>query len=392
MNRLFGSRILLLTLLLALISAASVPAADDVAALVATIKAVGKEGAGNPAASQAWSALARLGPGALPAVLAGFEDDNPVVINWLRAAADAIGDRALRDKKLLPARVLETFLLDTNNPAAGRYAAYQWLLRADPTAQARLLPGFLRDRSPELRRESVETRLQAAKIALAKGDKTAATLSLREALSGACDKDQVDRIANNLDEQGIKVDVAAHFGFIRSWQVIGPFDNAGGTKLPVVYAPEKTIDLKATCKGKGNVACRWTPFTTDLPYGKLDFNKAIAHQKGVIAYAWVAVDSPTERPAELRIGTATGIKAFHNGKEVLCDDEYFTGIPDMDRFVIPITLRAGKNEILIKVGQNEDKGPWTEQWFFQARICDSTGAAIPLHVTAKPAATPAGRS
>jgi hypothetical protein len=367
-------------------------AADDVGALVATIKAVGKEGAGNPAASRAASALARLGPDALPAVLAGFDDDNPIVTNWLRAAADSIGEQAVRDKKPLPARTLELFLLDTNNAAAGRYAAYQWLVRADPTASARLLPVFLHDRSADLRRESVETRLQAARSAMAKSDKAAATLALREALSGACDKDQVDRIANSLEEQGIKVDLAAHFGFIRSWQVIGPFDNSGGKNLGVAYPPEKGIDLAAAWKGKDHVVCRWAPFTTDQPYGKVDFNKAVCHKKGVIAYALVAVDSPTERPAELRIGTATGIKAFHNGKEVLCNEEYFTGIPDMDRFVIPITLKAGKNEVLIKVGQNEDVGPWTEQWFFQARICDSTGAAIPLNATTKPPGSHAGPS
>src|SRR5262249_51357878 len=158
---------------------------------------------------------------------------------------------------------LESLLLDTTNSAAGRYGAYQWLVRADPAAAARLRPGFLHDKSPDLRRESVETRLQAAKSALAKGDKTAATLALPEALSGACDKDQVEGIANGLKEQGISVDLAAHFGFIRSWQVIGPFDNTGGKKLPVVYPPEKEIDLAATWKGKDDVACRWMPFTTD---------------------------------------------------------------------------------------------------------------------------------
>jgi hypothetical protein len=381
---------MLLVLPLALMSVVPSSAADYVGGLVATIKAVGKEGAGNPAASKAWRALTRHGPDVLPAICAGFDDDNPIVTNWLRAAADAIGEQAIRDKKPLPARALEAFLLDTEHPAAGRYVAYQWLVRADPTAQARLLPGFLHDKSPELRRESVETRLLTAKSALAQGDKTAATLALQEALSGAADKDQVDRIANSLDEQGIKIDLAAHFGFIKSWQVIGPFDNSGGTKLTVVYPPENGIDLKATCKGKGDAACCWAPFTTDRPDGKVDFQKAIGRQKGVIAYAWVAVDSPSERPAELRVGTATGIKAFHNGKEILIDEEYFTGIPEMDRFVVPITLKPGKNEFLIKVGQNEDKGPWTEQWFFQARICDSTGAAIPLN--APSAARPAGPS
>ena len=225
MHSFFDRRTILLVLPLALVSPVPLTAADDAKPLVAAIKAVGKEGAGNPAASKAWQALARLDPDALPATLAGFDDDNPIVTNWLRAAADAIGEQALRDKKALPARALEAFLVDTKNPAAGRYVAYQWLVRADPTAPVRLLPGFLHDRSPELRRESVETRLKTAKRALAKGDKNAAIAALREGFSGACDKDQVDSIAKSLKEQGINVDVAAHFGFIKSWQVIGPFED-----------------------------------------------------------------------------------------------------------------------------------------------------------------------
>src|SRR6516165_8468921 len=155
-----------LTLLLFLLLATPLRAADDVPALVATIKAVGKEGAGNPAAAKAWQALTHLGPDALPAILAGFDDDNPVATNWLRAATDDIGERSLREKKPLPAAALEKFLLDMKNSAACRQAAYKWLVRADPTAPARLLPGFLHDRSPELRRDAVETRIDAASKAL----------------------------------------------------------------------------------------------------------------------------------------------------------------------------------------------------------------------------------
>ena len=44
----------------------------------------------------------------------------------------------------------------------------------DPTTPARLLPGFLHDRSPELRRDAVAARLDAANASLKKGDKSAA--------------------------------------------------------------------------------------------------------------------------------------------------------------------------------------------------------------------------
>jgi hypothetical protein len=356
MDRLSCRTIAPLTLLFALSSFAPLAATDNVTSLVATIKTVGKEGAGNPVASEAWQALSQLGPDALPAILAGFEDDNPVVTNWLRAAADTIGERAVREKKQLPAAALETFLLDARNSAAGRHCAYRWLVRADAATPTRLLPGLLYDRSPELRRDAVAARIDRANAALQRKDKPAAVAALREALSGACDRDQVDGIAKKLKEQGIEVDLAAHFGFVRSWYIIGPFDNAAGTQLTVVYPPEKSFDLTAGFKGKDDVDCRWRPFVTDDPYGKVDLNKAVGKKKGVLAYARVVVESPVRRRAEVRVGTATALKVFCNGKELLSCDEYYHGIPEMDQFVVPVTLKAGRNEILIKVCQNEDTG------------------------------------
>jgi hypothetical protein len=389
MKTLFPGRKVFLTMALALSFAATLRAADDVNALLATIKAVGKEGAGNPAATKAWQALARLGPDALPAILAGIDDDNPVAANWLRNAVDAIGERTLKAKQSLPAAALEKFLLDTKNSAAGRRAAYEWLVHVDPAAPARLLPGFLHDRSQELRRDAVATRIDAAGAALKKGDKAAAVAALQEALSGACDKDQVDDIAKKLKEQGVEVDLAAHFGFVRSWQLLAPFDNPKGTNFAVSYPPEKGVDLSATYEGKAGAVCRWVPFVTAAPYGEVDLNKAIGKKKGAIAYAQAAVEVPAGRRAELRVGCINSLKVFHNGKEVFSCEECHHGA-EMDQYIIPVTLKAGRNELLLKVCQNEQKEVWAQAWSFQARLCDATGAAVPFSVQAKP--TPAGQS
>lgn len=389
MDRFLHTRTARLTLLVAVASAAPLRAADDVPALLAAVKAVGKEGNGNPAASKAWQALARLGPDALPAILAGFDDDNPVATNWLRAAVDAVAGRTLKDKKPLPAAALEKLVLDTKNSAAGRRAAYEWLVRVDPSAPARLLPGFLHDRSPELRRDAVAVRLEAANAALAKGDKPAAVAALREALSGACDKDQVDEIAKKLKEQGVAVDLAAHFGFVRTWQLVAPFDNPKGANFAVVYPPEKGVDLTATYKGKGGAECRWAPFTTDKPYGEVDLNKALGKKKGAIAYARAVVVSEGARRAEIRVGCINALKVFYNGKEVFACEECHHG-SEMDQYIIPVTLKAGRNELLLKVCQNEQTEPWAQEWSFQARLCDATGAAIPVTVETPPSSGKAG--
>jgi hypothetical protein len=389
MDRFLPTRTARLTLLAVLVSSTPLHAADDVQALLATVKSVGKEGAGNPAAAKAWQALARLNPDALPAVLAGLDDDNPVTTNWLRAAADAVAERAVKEKKPLPAAALEKFLLDTKNSAAGRRVAYEWLVRVDPSAPGRLLPGFLHDRSPELRRDAVAVRLEAASAALAKGDKPATVAALREALSGASDKDQVDDIAKKLKEQGVAVDLAAHFGFVKSWHLIAPFDNPKGANFAVAYPPEKGVDLAAAYTGKGGAECRWAPFTTDKPYGEVDLNKALGKKKGAIAYARAVVVSEGERRAEIRVGCINALKVFHNGKEVFGCEECHHG-SEMDQYVIPVTLKAGRNELLLKVCQNEQTEPWAQDWSFQARLCDATGAALPVTVETQPAAGKAG--
>src|SRR6266516_1514122 len=82
--------------------------------LLARIKAVGKEGAGNPAAARAWRELVQLGPATLCDVLAGIEDDT-VSANWLRSAVDAIAERELKAGRVLPAKALEAFVRDTKN-------------------------------------------------------------------------------------------------------------------------------------------------------------------------------------------------------------------------------------------------------------------------------------
>jgi hypothetical protein len=358
-------------------------AGNDIPSQIAGIRAVGREGAGNARAAQAWQTLARSGPEALPEILAAFDDDNGIATNWLRSAADAVGERALREKKALPVARLEQLVLDTKNSAAGRRAAYEWLTRADASAAARLLPRFLHDRSPELRRDAVALLVEKAGAAGAKGDKAAAVAALREALSGACDKDQVDDIAKKLKEQGVAVDLAAHFGFIRTWQLVAPFDNPKGTKFAVAYPPEKGVDLTAAYKGKADAECRWTPFTTEDSYGQVNLNKALGKKKGAIAYACVAVVSGAERRVEFRLGSQNAIKVFHNGKEVFGCEEYHHGT-DMDQYVVPVRLKAGRNEFLVKVCQNEQSEPWAQTWGFQARLCDSTGAAVPFVIETAP--------
>src|SRR5262245_9249001 len=117
--------------------------AQEIGPLTAPIKAVGKEGEGNVEARAAWKKLAALPAAKLPEVLKASNGAGPVAANWLRAAVDTIGERAEAGGTPLPKEALEAFVRDRQNDGWGRRLAYDWLVRADPAAPGRLLPGML---------------------------------------------------------------------------------------------------------------------------------------------------------------------------------------------------------------------------------------------------------
>jgi hypothetical protein len=365
-----------------LLAALAAPAGEIDPAL-ARIRAVGREGSGNPEAAAAWKELSRRGPDDLPAILAGMDGAGPTAANWIRAAADAVAERAVAEGRPLPAARLEAFVKDTSHNPAARRIAYEWLARIDDSTPRRLLGGMLHDPSPELRRDAVAAAIREAKAVQAAGKKQEAVAGWRKAFDGALDKDQVDNTVQALKELGVTVDVAGHFGFIRHWHLAASFPNPQGRDFNTVYPPEKGVDLAATYSGKNGAVVRWKPYTTNDPFGAVDLNKVLGKHKGAIAYAYAVVDSPREQPVEVHAGSFTSIKIFLNGKLIAARDEYHHGI-DIDQHIGRGVLKAGRNEVLLKVCQNEQEEAWAQAWLFQARLCDAGGAAVPFRENKEP--------
>jgi hypothetical protein len=347
----------------------AVAAADD------PLPQIKKIGHGDDSAV-AWRQVVANGPDALVAVLKAMDDVDPVASNYLRTAVDAIGENALAAHTTLPIKDLEAFIGDPKHAPAARRLAYEWLARADKTAPDRLLPDMLLDPSAELRRDAVAVVIEKARSLRDKDDKDAATAAYRKALTGACDEDQVKEIAAALEKLGAPVDLAAHFGFVRDWRLVASFDNSAGSQFKTVYPPEKGVDLQAVYKGKNGADAAWKEAVSKDPYGIVDLNKVIGKEKGVIAYAYAVVDSPTERPVQVRAGSYNAIKIFLNGKEIFARDEYHHGMA-VDQHSAAGILKAGRNELLLKVCQNEQSEPWAQNWSFQVRLCDAVGAAVP---------------
>ncbi len=366
---------------------------------VAAIRAVDHEGKGNVAAAAAWKVLAAAPPSSLPDVLAAMDGANPLAANWLRAAVDSIVARAGGAGKV-PLDALERFLADVKHDPRARRLAFDLVKEADPSRAEKLLDGMAEDPSVELRRDAVAKLVAAAKALEAAGSKEEALAAYRRAFGAARNVEQIQALATSIRDLGGEVDLTRHFGFLRSWRIIGPFDNTGGKGFAAVYPPETAIDPAAELDGKeGKVA--WQPVESGDEYGIVNVNlvypppappadaKAPEGEtkeglKGVVAYAVTEFDAAEARPAELRLGCKNAWKIWLNGAPVFEREEYHRGM-EIDQYRMPIRLRKGPNTILVKICQDEQRRPWTTEWEFQLRVCDEVGTAI--HPAGAPAAS-----
>ena len=343
---------------------------------VAVLRAVGAEGRGNDAAAAAWKRVAAAPGSAVPALLESMDGANDYALNWLRSAIESIEqrERATRTSGTsLPARQIEAFLKDTRHHPKARRLAYEILTHIDPPAAARLLPGFVSDPANELRRDAVNL-LASNAAQKAATDKAGAIAAYREALGHAREADQLDDLAKRLTDLGEKVDLQKTFGWVTGWRLVGPFDNTGGSGFDTAFPPESGINLTAEYDGKkGRV--RWVDFTSKNDYGLIDFNAPFGLIKEVTGYAVTEFWADKPRTVQLRLGCKNGWKIWVNGSFVFGRDEYHRSM-EIDQYRLPIQLKSGRNEILVKCCQNEQTEDWTKEWEFQLRLTDDQGTPI----------------
>ncbi len=363
----------------------------ELAGKIRTIRAVESDGRGNQEAGLAWRELVQAPVQSLPEILAAIDEANPLAANYLRSAVETIAQRETKKGGQLPAAEFEKFVRDVRHDPRARRLAYELLTGVDASASDRIIPEMLNDPSVEFRRDAVARLMEQAPRKLAAGDQKEARLLLIEALSGARDEDQVQALKTQLEALGEKVDLPRHFGFLSNWQLVAPFDNTEKKGLTEVYPPEKDLNLAAEYEGKEGQKIHWIEHTTSHEYGVVDLAKALGPFKGSVAYAVAEFQSDERRAVEFRLGTPNSWKVWLNGELLFAREEYHRGM-NLDQYKMRGTLHAGKNQILIKVCQNEQTEEWAQRWQFQFRVCDPTGTAIlSTDRVRRPAAAEGGR-
>ena len=346
--------------------------ADDVATNVDAILKVDRLGTGHAAAVPAAKQLGKEPATALVPILQGMDRANPVSDNWLRGVFEEIADRTLKDGKSLPKFELEQFALDRTHGAQSRKLAFDWLIKIDPSAADRLVPGMVDDPSAEFRRDSVQRLIDSAKAA--EKEESKSKHLYRQAFAAAIDPDQVELVTKALSKLGDKPDLKRQLGLLDDWWLIGPFDNHERIGFAAAYAPESEIALDKKYPGKGEEVA-WVKKQSGNGQAVMDLNKLFAPHKGAVMYAYREFVAERGQAVEIRLGTPNGWKLWVNGELAFAHEEYHLTMR-MDQYRVPLSLKPGINRILLKVCQDEQSVEWAQRWQFQLRVCDSSGKAF----------------
>jgi transglutaminase-like putative cysteine protease/Flp pilus assembly protein TadD len=158
-------------------------------------------------------------------------------------------------------------------------------------------------------------------------------------------------------------------GYIRTWRVVGPFDNEGKTGFAHEYEPEAlrmaAVDRDARFEGRERPV-GWRDYPDVGHFGYVSFDAVFRPDTNVCAYAETWVTSERAQPLSLWIGGGGAIAAWWNGQEVLRDAAYRQ--PDPDRASVMVGAQQGPNRLLVKACAS------TATWGFYARLGDATGA------------------
>lgn len=348
-------------------------ATPEAEAAVKAVRSVQNEGKGHREAILAAKKLSSLPADQLTTVLAAMDGAGELPTNWLRTCVETISQNAQAKGQKLPVDALEKFLAEKSHSPRGRRLAYELIAAVDAEVAKRLVGEMLSDPSLELRRDAVaQFTAEGEKLLASEEEKGLAIL--KKAFQASRDLDQIKDLSAKLKDKKQEVDLATHMGYLMTWRIVGPFDNGGDKGWDVAYAPEQGVDVAATYEGqKGKV--NWIEHTTKDDYGVVDLTQVLDKHKGAITYAYTEFVSPEEVTADLRLGSINATKLWLNGELLGANHVYHAGM-EVDQYMMKGKLKKGKNQILIKVCQNEQTEPWAQRWQFQLRICDSIGTAI----------------
>lgn len=355
---------------------------------LAALAKAGPNGAGSAAAQAAADRLRQSGPELLPRLLRVMDDANAVGANWARTVFEDIADRAAdqngkdQPAPAWPLTALQDHIRDRSRSGRSRRLALRLVERLDPAFAPPWLLSCRDD--PEFRIDAVDATLRSGDDAAKAGDRDSARKLYRLAFSHARESDQVLLATRKLSESGEAVDPIRHLGLVTRWHLVGPFDAPGTSGFDTAFPPQDLsvrFDPQAKFTGTTPAGNGWKKHETRDRLGQVDLIQALAAAREAVGYAYAELDTPLARAAQLRCSADDNLAVWLNGQQVLARRQWLNGTR-LDRFIAPIQLQAGVNRLLVKICQGPQHADPAvpNNWSFQLRLCDETGAGIPFTI------------
>ncbi len=202
-----------------------------------------------------------------------------------------------------------------------------------------------------------------------KRDREAGIQTLRGLLDGVHDAPGQTLVCKALAETGFDLYAEAkQNGAVRVWQITGPvpFDGVQNG-IDKAWIGEPDIDLARPIKTDSRPLA-WIEYRTQDAKGKVNLVRILGEESSVAAYAYTEIQLPEAGNYVVKIGSNDGVKAWFNGQEIDRQDVARGYRADEDE--CPVTAKAGKNTLLLKVTQLGGR------WHMGARIAHPNGLPV----------------
>jgi len=169
-------------------------------------------------------------------------------------------------------------------------------------------------------------------------------------------------------------------GYIRHWEVIGPFSKTANLDV----FENDWLEPWGSETGLSNRNFQLNTISNRIPItlsstlyndGYLDFNSIHGSRENAVTYAICNISTDQEKTIQLLVGSDDGLKIWANGNIVFRNRIYRGAVPDQEE--IYIHLQKGNNRLLFKVEQmNQGWGLYVrinKSW----NISDSNNRIIP---------------
>ncbi|MDR0306265.1 MAG: hypothetical protein LBI42_05425 [Chitinispirillales bacterium] len=149
-------------------------------------------------------------------------------------------------------------------------------------------------------------------------------------------------------------------GIVRTFRMIGPFENISGSGYRKVFAPEQELDFEAKYSGKDGTQAAWFPYHNSAVDGWARTESNYSSTDAVIYY-YANVVSEAAQDVNIGFGASGAFKVFLNDNLVLADSVFRnTG---MDMFMQTVKLNKGDNKLLIKMCHEEKHSNFLIRFF-----------------------------